>query len=295
MIRAREEKPGLAIALMVLCVACFTGIDTSAKWLGLAGLPVLVAVFIRFLVHFLIVVGEICLAWDKDDPPWRMHRPGLVILRGLMLLCATVANFNAVQFLPLTVTVSILFISPLVVTVLAAIFLGETIGLRRWIAIFTGLAGVLIVTRPWGASFHPAMLLSLIPPLATAVYALATRRLSGVETAATMQFWAALVPTIAIAPFALSQWAWPTDGLSWAAFLLVGLFGYIGHQFYTLAHRYAEASALAPISYTQIVFMTLSSWLIFHQPPDVITLLGGAVIVASGLYVWLRERKAKQR
>ncbi|MFV0475023.1 MAG: DMT family transporter [Pikeienuella sp.] len=293
MIRAQEDRPGLAILLMLGTFSCFTGIDSAAKWLAEAGIPVLEIVFIRYLGHLLLVLALFAPA--EGGALFRAKKPLLVGLRGLMLLTATMANFTAVQFLPLTITNAIFFISPLVITALAAIFLKEQVGPRRWTAIFIGLAGVLIVTRPWGADFHPAMLICLIPPFAAAIYNLLTRRLAGVESPDTMQLYAGLIPVIAILPLALGDWRWPAGGADWFAFVMIGVFGWAGHQLLTLAHRYAGASALAPVTYTQIVMMSLSSWLIFHQPPDSQTVIGAAVIILSGLYVWLRERRLGRR
>lgn len=293
MIRAREERPQFAILLMMMALICFTGIDSSAKWLVEAGMPVEQIVFVRYFGHLLMVLAIFSL--DREESLWRMKAPGLTLLRGLMLLVSTGANFIALQFLPLTTTSAIYFIAPLLITALGALFLAERVGPRRWAAIVTGLCGVVIVTRPWGASFHWSMLVALALPVAQAVYSIATRHLSGIESPTTMQFWAALIPVAFIAPFAFGDWWWPASFWSWAAFLAVGIFGWAGHQIFTIALRYAKVSTLAPISYAQILFMTASSWLIFHQTPDIWTIAGGAVIVMSGLYVWLRERRLPQR
>lgn len=293
MIRAREERPQFAIFLMLMALICFTGIDTSAKWLVQAGMPIGEIVFIRYFAHLLIVLAAFSI--DHQDSLWKMKAPGLTLLRGLTLLVSTGVNFIALQYLPLTTTSAIFFIAPLLITGLGAIFLAEKVGPRRWAAIMVGLFGVVIVTRPWGASFHWSMLIALALPVSQAIYSIATRQLSGLESPITMQFWAALIPVVFIAPFAFEEWMWPVDFWSWAAFLAIGAFGWGGHQIFTIALRYANVSALAPISYAQILFMTASSWLIFHQPPDGWTLAGGAVIVLSGLYVWLRERRLAKR
>ncbi|MEM7522606.1 MAG: DMT family transporter [Pseudomonadota bacterium] len=289
-VRGREDRPGLAVGLCLFVFICFTGIDTSAKWLMESGLPVGEVVFIRYLGHLFFVVA--LFAPSQGANLWRMKKPRLTLLRGTMLLLATASNFTALQYLPLTVTTSIFFASPLIITALAAIFLAEKVGPRRWAAICVGFAGVLIITRPWGASFHWAMLISCIPPIAASIYTLITRRLAGEEAPDTMQFWAALIPVIALAPFAFLDWTWPSDGWGWVFFFCIGFFGWLGHQLFTVAHRFADASVLAPLTYIHIVYITASSWLIFHQPPAFWTIIGAGVIIASGLYVWLRERKA---
>lgn len=289
MIRAREDRPSRAIGLCVLVFLCFTGVDVSAKWMIEAGLPVGEVVFVRYFGHLILVV---CLFLPSQGRAlWRMNKPALTMTRGLMLLIATATNFTALQFLPLTVTTAIFFASPLIVTALAALFLSETVGPRRWAAIAVGLIGVLIITRPWGEGFHWAMLISCIPPIVASIYTLITRRLAGVEAPDTMQFWAALIPVVAIAPFAFGEWVWPTQAWTWAFFFAIGFFGWIGHQLFTLAHRFADASTLAPLTYIHIVYMAAASWAIFHQPPAFWTIIGAAVIISSGLYVWMRERK----
>ena len=290
-LKTREDRPGLGVAICLFVFLCFAAIDTCAKWLLEAGLPVGEVVFVRYLGHLILVVG--LFGPSQGAALWRMRRPALTVLRGTMLICATAANFFALQYLPLTVTTSIFYISPLIVTVLAAVFLSEAIGPRRIAAICVGFAGVLVITRPWGADFHWAMLVSLIPPIGASIYNVLTRKLAGVEAPDTMQFWAAFLPVIFIAPFAFGDWRWPEAPLDWAAFLLIGFFGWLGHQLFTLAHRYADASTLAPVTYVHIVYMAAVSWLVFHHPPEIWTIAGAAIIIVSGLYVWMRERRAR--
>lgn len=250
-------------------------------------------VFVRYLGHLLIVLAA--FGPSQGLSLVRMRRPAATLLRGAMLACATFSNFFALQYLPLTVTTSIFYISPLVVTVLAALFLGEAIGPRRVFAIVIGFLGVLVITRPWGADFHWAMLVALIPPFAASVYNVLTRKLAGVEAPDTMQFWAALIPLIFLAPLAIPVWTWPEEPVAWALFFLIGFFGWLGHQLFVLAHRYADASTLAPVTYVHIVYMAAASWAIFHHPPEVWTIAGAAIIVVSGVYVWMRERRAHAR
>jgi drug/metabolite transporter (DMT)-like permease len=282
-----EERRLHAIALMVLAVTGFTGIDTCAKWLVLDGLPTAQVVFVRYLGHLLIVVA---LALPAGDAVFRSRNLGAVAVRGLALLASTVLNFAALGFLPLTMTAAIMFSMPLWVCLLSIPFLGERVGPRRWAAILVGFGGILVVTRPWSGTMHWAAMLSLGAALCGALYAILTRRLAGRDSTATQQFYAALVATVGTAPLALADWAWPTGAASWLAFVAIGGFGWAGHQLMIVAHRYAPASTLAPFTYTQIVAMTASSWLIFAQPPDAWVLVGGGIVVASGLYIWLRER-----
>lgn len=284
-----EERRLLGIGLVLGAFFMFTGIDTSAKWLGLAGLPALQIVFLRYAIH-LGLVSAVHLP-ERGLALVRTKHLKVQFLRALGLLGATVSNFIAVQYLPLTVTGAVAFTLPLFVCALSVPMLGEQVGWRRWTAIAVGFIGILIIVRPGTEAFHPAMLLSLLGAFSASLYFLLTRRLAGVDTAATQQFYVGLFATVALAPFAFSNWVWPTETADWVAFFGVGLAGYLGHQLSTVAHRFAPASVLAPFAYLQIIFMTASSWLIFNQPPEIWLYIGAPIVVASGLYIWLRERK----
>ncbi|WDR02784.1 DMT family transporter [Devosia algicola] len=282
------ERRLLGIGLVMLAFFLFTGIDTSAKWLGLSGISAIQIVFVRYGIH-------LALASAISFPRYglgliRTNNLGLQILRALALLGMSLSNFIAVQYLPLTVTGAIGFTMPLILCALSVPILGETVGPRRWTAIGVGFVGILIIVRPGGEAFHPAAFLSVAAAFFSAFYFLLTRRLAGVDSAATQQFYVAIFATIVLAPFALANWAWPDNMGAWIAFFAIGLFGFFGHQLATIAHRFAPASVLAPFSYFQILFLTASSWLIFNQPPDIWLFIGAPIVICSGMYIWLRER-----
>ena len=292
-IAAVEDRRLAGISLMMGAYLAFTGIDSSAKWLVQAGIPAMEVVFVRYAVHLVLVVALALPVMGAELV--RTARPGAEVLRGGFLLGSTIFNFLAVSYLPLTVTSAIAFATPLTVCLLSIPLLGERVGARRWAAILVGFSGVLVITRPWSAEAHWAVLLSFGTVICASLYAVATRKLAGVDRTATQQFYAALVATVAIAPFALGDWVWPSAPADWAAFALIGLFGWGGHQMLTIAHRFAPASTLAPFIYVQILYMTGASWLIFQAPPDGWVLVGAAIVLASGLYIWLRERQLARR
>ena len=285
---AVEDRRLTGIGLMLVAYLLFTAIDSSAKWLVLAGLPTMVVVFVRYLVP-MVLVGTYLIV-TEGRAAFRTENPGLVALRALFLLASTIFNFTAVQYLPLTLTAAIFFTVPLWVCALSIPLLGEKVGPRRWAAIVIGFIGVLVAMRPWSAEAHWAVLLSMGTAIAAALYLIATRRLAGRVSTDTQQFYAAAIAAVAIAPLALAEWEWPASTIDWTVFALIGLFGWGGHQVLTVAHRLAPASVLAPFVYVQMIYMTGSSWLIFDQPPDGWILAGGSIVLASGLYVWLRER-----
>ena len=292
-LKGKEDRGNLAILLTFVTFLFFTGIDTSAKWLIGAGMAVPVIVFFRYAGHLAFTIAASAI--QRDWSVWRMERPFLVLLRGLLLVASTSLNFITLQYLPLTVTVSIFFTMPLMTTAIAAIFLKEQVGVRRWSAIAVGFCGILIVTQPWSANFHWAMLISLLVTLLATIYNILTRVLAGQESAGTMQFYAAALPCVLLAPWAFSEWTWPAGSLNWAVCMVIGFLGFAGHQNWVLALRYGEASKLAPFGYIQIIYMTAASWLIFNQPPVFWTVVGAIVVVASGLYVWVREHSMQIR
>jgi drug/metabolite transporter (DMT)-like permease len=284
-----EERRTLGIILILVAFSLFTAIDSSAKWLGAAGIPTTEFIFVRYAVHFALIVGFFLPT--RRGALLRTSNIKLEVLRGLALLSSTICNFVAVQYLPLTMTSSIAFTMPLILCALSVPLLGESVGWRRWTAIGVGFIGILIIVRPGTTGFHPAAILSLFGAIATAFYFLLTRKLASVDSAATQQFYTALVAVICVIPFALGKWVWPSDAASWSAFLIIGLAGMVGHQLSTIAHRFAPASTLAPFAYFQIVYMSASSWFVFHQPPDIGIFIGAPIVIGSGLYIWLRERR----
>lgn len=287
----REDRVGLAIGMMLLAYATFTCLDSSAKWLVTHGMSPWAAAFVRYAVHLAIVAALVLPAQGRDSLASRS--PRLEIARACLLLGSTVLNFMAVRYLPLTVTGTIMFSMPIFVTILSIPLLGERVGPRRWAAIAAGFCGILIVMQPWGAAFDWAMLFSLGAALCASVYQILTRRLAGVDPTNTQQLYAALVATIGIAPMAALYWTWPDNPVQWALFGLLGVFGWSGHQLLTAAHRFAPATVLAPFVYVQLIYMTLSSWLVFSQPPTVWVLAGAPVIAGSGFYIWWRERQLR--
>ncbi|WP_136440610.1 DMT family transporter [Pacificoceanicola onchidii] len=288
----RENRTGAGVLLMALAVVGFTCIDSSAKWLILGGLPALQVVFVRYFGHFLVAVA--LYGAREGRGAFVSNAPARQLLRSLFLLGSTVLNFTALQYLPITVTTTIMFASPIVITLLAIPILGETVGLRRIIAVCTGFVGVLVVMQPWGVAFHPAMFLNLGALTFASLYFVMTRLLAGVEGNATQQIWSSGFAAAALVPFVMGGWIWP-EGVDWIAFLLIGAFGAGGHIAATTAHRWADASILAPVIYIQIFLAALAGVLLFDTWPTVWTLGGGAIIIGSGLYIWQRERAVRGR
>ena len=278
----------LAIALICGCYALFACLDTSAKWLSNQGLPVLAVVWARYM-------GAAVLALAAANPlrtpqVLRSSRVWLQLGRALLLVGSTLLNFFALRYLQLAETVSIAFAMPLLVALLAGPLLGEWVGPRRLAAICVGFAGVLLVVRPGAAGFHPAMLLVMLAVVFYALYGISTRVLAKCDSAATTLVYSSLPAALLLTPALPWFWVWPQSLLQWALLAATGLFASLGHWLLIKAHHHAPAAVLAPFVYGEILWMVALGYLVFGDVPGLWTLAGGAVVIASGLYLWYRER-----
>ncbi len=276
---------------MVVVYVFFAFLDTSGKYLVLAGIAPLFLVWVRFAVH-VVVVLFLLRGWRE---PSRFHPANLPmhVLRGAFLFGSTVFNFLALQTLQLAEATSIYFFGPMVITALAGPLLGEWAGWRRWLAILAGFVGVLIITRPGGGVFATGHFYALCAMLSNCFYVIMTRRMSAKETPESLILYAALMPAVLLLPTLPFSITLPTDVWQWLILLSVGVYGAFGHWFLIRAYKIATASALAPYPYLQMVWMIAAGWLVFDQLPDGWTLGGAAVIVASGLYILHREHRLR--
>jgi drug/metabolite transporter (DMT)-like permease len=176
------------------------------------------------------------------------------------------------------------------VAVLSAWTLGEKLDAGRWAAIIAGFAGVLFIVRPWSADFHPAVILSIGNAVLYAIYNLMTRRLAAYDSPETIGYLPAVGAAIGLTPFAIAFWEWPEGLLEWMLACLTGLLGGVGHYLLALAHRYAPASVIAPFLYQQVVYMAIFGYLVFGDVPPPALWIGAAIVIASGLYLFARER-----
>jgi drug/metabolite transporter (DMT)-like permease len=184
------------------------------------------------------------------------------------------------------------FSVPILIAMLSSWWLGERLGARRWLAIWVGFAGVLLVIRPGSQAFHPAIVLSVMNAFLYAGFNLLTRHMAATESPQAMQLVSACGAVVVLAVPALLRWQAPPDLTTWAVIGLCGLTGGLGHLFVAMAHRHAAASLLGPFLYQQILYMTLWGWLVFHQVPDAFVVAGALVVVASGLVLlWLEMRR----
>lgn len=283
---ARADRPFKGIAL-VLAATIFLGCsDVVAKYLA-ATLPSIEIAWIRFLVFALIMSP----AMLPGSPVFALQteRRGLQLLRGAALVISSVLFISGLRFLPLAEASATGFVAPLFVTALSVFFLGERVGLRRWVATAVGLFGVLIILRPGTSAFQPAAFFPIVSALIWALTLIMTRMMSGTERAITTMTYSSIVGVCILT--ALIPFVWVAPSWHDIAFgVLIGFASTAGQWMVVVAFRYADASVLAPFSYTQLVWVSLLGFLVFGEVPDIWTVTGAAFIVASGLYTAHRER-----
>jgi drug/metabolite transporter (DMT)-like permease len=283
---ARADRPFRGIAL-ILASTVFLGIsDVTAKYLS-ATLPSIEIAWIRFLAFALIMSP----AMLPGSPLYalRTSRPGLQVMRGVALVFSSLLFISGLRFLPIAETSATAFVSPLFVTALSIVFLGESVGVRRWLATAVGLIGVMVILRPGSNAFHAAAFFPLVSALAWACTLIMTRMLSGREHAITTMTYSSIAGACVMC--ALVPFVWVTP--SWHDILfgvLIGVASTAGQWIVVLAFRYGDASVLAPFSYTQLLWVSILGFLIFGEVPDIWTVVGAAFIVTSGLYTAHRER-----
>ncbi len=277
----------IGIGLMTLALLCFALLDTIGKWLS-PQIGTLSTTYARYFSSVLLVLIVI--------NPWTQpgvlvtRKPWMQWARSFLLFFSTLLNFLAMQHLQLTQTVSIMFMSPLIVALLSGPILGEWIGLRRTVAIAIGFSGILLVTRPGYGGIHPAALFSVAGTCCYSLYAILTRILASHDSSSTTMVYSGLGGLAVLTPFMPFFWQSPPTAFGWAMTVLIGAFGAVGHWLLILAHKRAPAPVLSPFIYTQMIWMIMLGWLVFGDLPDGWTLAGASIVIASGLYLLHRER-----
>ena len=281
-----------AIGLMVLAVTLFSGLDTAAKYLvKYDNLSVAQVVWSRFIVQFLAILILVpALSKLKLTQLFKTTQLRWQLVRSVLMVATTVFNFLALEYLRLDQTITIVFLAPLVVALLAGPLLGEWVGWRRLVAIGVGFCGILIAMHPGVGTLHPAVIYSFLAMLAYALFMLLTRHIARHDPPMVTLFYSMFAGTFFGAPFAFAQWVPPPDALSLVLLASLGVLGGLGHWMFIHAYRLAPASAVAPFLYLQLISMVSFGYAVFGDLPDAWTLAGAAVVVGSGVYLFHRER-----
>jgi drug/metabolite transporter (DMT)-like permease len=283
-------RPLRGILLVALAVFLFALADAVTKQLTMQ-FPVPLVVAVRYFVSLVLVI--VLLGPGAGAGLWRIRRGGLVLARGLCLALASLTMGLALRTLPVGETVSIIYLAPFAVLLLAGPVLGERVTLVAWIGAAVSLAGVLAIMRPGGGLDPVGVAFALGNAALATVFHLLTRILSRTETTAALMFHTMLTGWLVFLPFAALDLAEAAPAM--ADYLWMGVLGLLatgGHFLFAAAYRWADATTLAPINYLHLVWAAILGWLIFGHIPDPIALAGMAAIVAAGLCVTLLSRSA---
>lgn len=284
---ARSQLTMRAALTMLAAVAVFALMDAGLKQLSLKYPPFQVAA-LRGASSLPFVLAWV-MATTGLRPLLRVRWP-LHLLRGGLAVLMMSTFVYALRTLPLTTAYSLFFIAPLLVTALSVPILGERVGPRRWTAIAVGLLGVMVLLRPTGEGLASlASLAVLVAALAYAISAITVRLLARTDSTQSMMVWLLVMLAAGAGALALPDWV-PLRAVDGWVILGVGIAGAMGQYLITEAFRLGEASLIAPLEYTALVWGVLLDVSLWGVLPDAVTWLGAAIIVASGLYLLRRER-----
>ncbi len=299
----------------ILCVIgavwTFSTQDAGIKWLS-GDYPLHQITFIRSIIALVITLA-IIIPLEGGFQNLRTDRIGLHLLRGMTVVAANMAFFTGLASLPLAEATAIIFVSPLFITIFSVLLLSERVGARRWTAVLVGLAGVLIVMRPGGATFQYAAILPLIAAVCYALLQIMTRKLGFTEKASTMAFYIHLTffafsgviglvfgdgryagTGSANLEFLLRAWIWPNqhDALLISG---IGIMASIGGYLISQGYRLCPANIAAPFEYAALPMGIFWSIFLWSHWPDGWSWLGIALVAWAGLYVFYRETLSGRR
>ncbi|AXK73671.1 DMT family transporter [Lysobacter sp. TY2-98] len=280
-------RPSRAVLMMLLAVASFSLMDAGLKQLS-THYPAFQVAALRGAASLPFVLA------------WALHRGGVApllrvrwplhLLRGAMGVAMMASFVHALKTLPLSTAYSIFFVAPLIVTALSVPLLGERVGPRRWTAIGVGLLGTLVLLRPTGEGVVSiAALAVLLAATMYAVSAISVRILARTDSTQAMMVWLLVMMATGAGVLAIPEWQ-PVRSADFAVIVGVGVAGGIGQYAVTEAFRLGEASLIAPLEYTALVWGVILDATLWGVLPDAMTWVGAAIIVASGLYLLRRER-----
>ncbi|WP_305186895.1 DMT family transporter [Reyranella sp.] len=279
--------------MLLMCTACalFPIMNGIVKLLAVTYEPQQI-VWFRIVSHLVLVA--VVFMPQMGLGLLRTRRIGTQFISSVMMLLSTLFFFSAVKYVPVAEAISVTFVAPLAVVLLAWPLLGERITLFRLAAVIVGFSGVLIVIRPGSAVFQWASVLLLGSAMCYAIYQILIRRLAGIDQPATSIFYSVLLGAILMSLWLPFVWKAPVAWTDWALLCSLGVFGALGHYCVAKAMTYASANFVAPFNYTQMIGSVIVGYLMFAEVPDFYTWLGTAVIVGAGLMVGWQVRRPQK-
>jgi drug/metabolite transporter (DMT)-like permease len=285
---AAPQHLARGILLLVAAVCTFAVVDAIIKVLSRT-YPVPLLVWARYASQTLFML--LVLGPRIGYGLVHSRRPGLQVIRGLVLVTSSLFFFSGLARLPLAETSAIGFLSPLILAGLSVWLLNERVRRSVWAAIVAGFVGVLFIVRPGGEVFTPWAILPALSAACFAAYQLLTRKLAGVDSTVATLFYGAIVGTVLLSLGLPFFWQTPAGPLDWFLFCVVGVLGCLGHFALIRAFTHAPPAALAPFVYAQLVAVLALGYTLFGEFPDGLSLVGMGIIVLSG--AWIAARQAR--
>jgi drug/metabolite transporter (DMT)-like permease len=276
---------GRAIAVICIGIVCLVVNDAFAKWLT-ADYPPLQIIFVRNLLAMPMITAIVL--WLGGPRALQTRHPGIHALRGLLMVGGAYTFFVGLKVLPLAEATSLIFAAPIFITALSVPLLRERVGWRRWAAVVVGFVGVLIIVRPGAATFQPASLFVVATAMFYALGMISARWIDRGEDVWRLMFYMVLFPLVfsgLLVPF-----VWQTLQMSHLPlFLGMAVFGSLGMTLISQSFRMGPAAVVAPFEYTALIWASLLGWLVWGDIPGFWIYAGAAVIIASGIYIVVRE------
>lgn len=284
----RSDNRQLLLAIFATITAGFllAAMDGLGKWL-MRELPTEQVVWARYFFHTLIV-GTVFTA-HAGPGFMQTQSPLLQMARAVSLLCVSLCMYYALRTISLADATAIIFFAPVLVTLLAGLFLDERVGIQEWLAVIIGFAGVLMIVRPGFREIEPAMLLAMTAAISLAFYFVLTRALRGKDSEKTTLFHTTVAGAV-ILTLLMPLWWVPPTTFQWVLLVVTGVLGASGHFLLVKAFHLASASVLSPFLNAQLVAAVLYSVLFFEDDLDIGFFTGAVMIVGAGLIVWVHQQ-----
>ena len=284
-----KQNERLGILLMIITTIVFASQDGLSKYLA-TEYNVYMVVMIRYWFFAAFVISMSSRRTGGIKRVAKTKSPILQIFRSLILVAEMCITILAFTLLGLAETHAIFASYPLIIAMLSGPILGEYVGWRRWLAICVGFIGILIILNPGNGIFSPYALVPLAGAILFALYGLLTRYVGQYDNSSTSFFWTGVVGSIAMTVIGLNFWD-PVSRSDWSIMLLLSASGVVGHYLLIKCYEVAEASAVQPFAYLQLIWASMIGIIIFEEQITTNVLIGACIIVGAGLFTLWRERK----
>jgi len=284
-----KQNERLGILLMIITTIVFASQDGLSKYLATEyNVYMVVMILYWFFAAFVISMSSRRTGGIKRVA--KTKSPILQIFRSLILVAEMCITILAFTLLGLAETHAIFASYPLIIAMLSGPILGEYVGWRRWLAICVGFIGILIILNPGNGIFSPYALVPLAGAILFAIYGLLTRYVGQYDDSSTSFYWTGVVGSIAMTVIGLNFWD-PVSRSDWSVMLLLSASGVVGHYLLIKCYEVAEASAIQPFAYLQLIWASMIGIIIFGEQITTNVLIGACIIVGAGLFTLWRERK----